>query len=105
MTAPRATHDFAAGGLPAALEFLKGIRSGLRALRFVRVWKDHLHIIDVNHDYFEIRGIGYREPDVAALLLNLNAAFNPETVHNEIDAEYKEFGLGKCHPWAYDRVM
>ena len=28
-------------------------------LRKVRVWKDKLHIIDVNKDYFEMRGIGY----------------------------------------------
>ena len=39
------------------------------------------------------------------LLHNLNTAFNPETIHNEIDAEYKEFGAGKRHPWAHDRVM
>jgi len=105
MNAPKATHDYAPGGLAAALEFLKRIRAELRALRCVRVGKDFLRVLDVNHDYFEVRGVGYRDADVIALLQNLNAAFNPETVPNEIDAEYKEFGVGKCTPWAYDRVM
>ncbi len=45
------------------------------------------------------------DADVVPLLHNLNAAFNPDTVHQVIGAEYKEFGAGKCHPWAHDRVM
>jgi len=102
---PRATHDYAEGGLPAALEFLKRTRNALRMLRWVRVFKDRLHVIDVNHDFFEVRGIGYPDADVVSLLHNLNTAFNPETIHNETDAEYKEFGAGKRYPWAHDRVM
>ena len=98
-------HVYTEAGLPAALEFLKRTRSELRMLRWVRVWKDRLHIIDVNRDYFEMSGIGYRDADIIPLLQNLNTAFNPETIHNEIDAEYKEFGTGKCDPWAYNRVM
>jgi hypothetical protein len=105
MSTPLATHDYTAGGLAAALEFLKRTRNELRMLRWVRVWKDRVQIIDVNHDSFEVRGIGYRDADVVPLLTNLNTAFNPETIHNEVEAEYKEFGTGKCHPWAYDRVM
>jgi len=105
MTTPRATHDYVPGGLDAALEFLKRTRNELRTLRTVRVWKDYLHIIDVNHDYFEVRGLGYKDADVVPLLRNLNTAFNPETIHNDIDAEYKEFGAGNRYPWAYDRVM
>jgi hypothetical protein len=105
MTAPVATHDFTPGGIDAALEFLKRTRSELRTLRKVRVWKDHVNVIDVNHDYFELRGIGYRDADVVPLLQNINVAFNPETIHNEVEAEYKEFGAGNRYPWAYDRVM
>ncbi len=105
MTTPRATHDYAPGGLPAALEFLKRTRNELRTLRWVRVWKDRLHVIDVNHDCFEVRGVGYADADVVPLLQNLNTAFNPETIHQETDAEYKEFGAGKRYPWAHDRVM
>src|SRR5205807_4494352 len=59
MSTPLATHDYTAGGLDAALEFLKRTRSELRTLRKVRVWKDKLHIIDVNKDFFEVRGLGY----------------------------------------------
>jgi hypothetical protein len=105
MTTPLASHEYVPGGLDAALEFLKRTRNELRTLRWVRVWKDHFHIIDVNHDYFEVRGLGYKDADIIPLLRNLNTAFNPETIHNDIDAEYKEFGTGNRYPWAYDRVM
>ncbi len=105
MTTPRATHDYTPGGLDAALTFLKRTGAELRALYRVRVWKDHIHIIDVNHDYFEVRGLGYVDADVIPLLQNVNTAFNPETIHTVIEAEYKEFGAGRRYPWAHDRVM
>src|SRR6516164_8125455 len=105
MAEPLATHDYTAGELQAALEFLKRTRSELRSLRKVRIWKDHIHIIDVNKDYFEIRGIGYQDADIIPLLRNINTAFNPQTIHEPIDAEYKEFDTGRRHPWAEDRVM
>ena len=105
MTAPLAIHEYTLGGLPAALEFLKRTRSELRTLRKVRIWADKLHIIDVNKDYFEIRGIGYPDEDIVPLLRNLNTAFNPQTIHEPTTAEYKEFDTGRRHPWAEDRVM
>jgi hypothetical protein len=105
MSTPRATHTWTPGGLPAALEFLKRLRSELRMLRCVRVWKDRFQVIDVNRDYFEVVGVGYPDADIVPLLQNLQTAFNPETIHNEVASEYKEFNLGKCTPWAYDRVM
>jgi hypothetical protein len=105
MIAPLAIHDYTPGELDAALEFLKRTRSELRELHRVRVWKDHVHIIDVNKDYFEMRGIGYLDPDVSPLLRSINTAFNPETIHNVIEAEYKEFGAGRRFPWAHDRVL
>ena len=105
MAGPLAVHDFVQGGLEAALEFLKRTRSELRSLRKVRVWKDKLYIIDVNKDYFEIRGIGYGDADVAPLLRNINTAFNPQTIHAPVEVDYKEFDTGRRHPWAEDRVM
>jgi hypothetical protein len=105
MSAPLATHDYAPGGLDAALEFLKRTRWELRQLRKVRIWPQKLHIIDVNKDYFEIRGIGYADADIIPLLKSVNAAFNPATIHNAVDDEYKEFDTGRRHPWAEDRVM
>jgi len=105
MTAPRATHDYVPGGLDAALEFLKRTRSELRTLRKVRLWKDKFHVLDVNKDYFEIRGIGYPDADIVPLLRNLNTAFNPQTLHEPVADEYKEFDTGRRHPWAEDRVM
>jgi hypothetical protein len=105
MTLPLATHDYTVGGLDAALAFVKRTRAELRTLRRVRVWKDKLHIIDVNKDYFEVRGLGYADADVVPLLQNINTAFNPQTIHEPIDAEYKEYDTGRRYPWAYDRVM
>src|SRR6266852_7413740 len=105
MSGPLAVHEFVQGGLEAALEFLKRTRSELRSLRKVRVWKDKLHIIDVNKDYFEIRGIGYGDADIVPLLRNINTAFNPQTIHEVTDLEFKEFDTGRRHPWAEDRVM
>jgi hypothetical protein len=35
----------------------------------------------------------------------VNAAFDPATIHDPTDAEYKEFLTGRRFPWAHDRVM
>ena len=105
MTAPLATHEYAPGGLAAAMEFLKRTRSELRTLRKTRVWRDKLHIIDVNKDYFEIRGVGYPDADIVPLLRQVNTAFDHASIQEPIDADYKEFGAGRRYPWAHDRVM
>jgi hypothetical protein len=104
-TDPLATHDFTAGNLDAVLEFLKRTRAELRALHRIRLWPDRLRVIDVNKDCFEVRGLGYGNPEVAAVLRHLNAAFDPQTIHEPIREEFKEFGAGRRHPWAEDRVM
>jgi hypothetical protein len=105
MSEPLATHDYAADTPEAAQEFLKRTRAELRDLRFVRLWKDRFWVIDVNKDVFEIRGIGYADAGVVPLLRMINAAFNPQTLHEPTDAEYKEFKTGRRYPWAHDRVM
>jgi hypothetical protein len=105
MSDPLASHDYTPGGIEAALEFLKRTRWELRSLRKVRVWTDRLQIIDVNGDYFEVRGVGYPQPEIVPLLRAVNTAFDPLTIHNPIDQEYKELATGRRHPWAEDRVM
>ena len=105
MSTPRATHVHEPGNLAPTFEFIKRTRSELRNLRKVRLWKDKFQIIDVNKDFFEIQGIGYPEAEIIPLLRMINTAFNPETIHNPTDAEYKEFDTGRRHPWAEDRVM
>ena len=105
MSAPLAIHEFVVGELPYALEFLKRTRWELRELRMVRVWIDHLHVLDVNKDFFELRGVGYPDTDVVALLRAVNTAFDPVTIHDPTSAEYKEFLTGRRHTWAEDRVM
>jgi hypothetical protein len=105
MTAPLATHDYTPGGLDAALEFLKRTRWELRSLRKVRVWKDRLQILDVNGDFFEVRGVGYPDADIVPLLRAVNTAFDPLTVHAATRMEYKELATGRRHTWAEDRVM
>lgn len=105
MVQPLATHVYKPGALDAALEFLKRTRWELRQLRRVRVWRDRLEIFDVNKDAFEVRGVGYADPDVVPLLRMVNAAFDPKTVHEPVAVDYKEFDTGRRHPWAEDRVM
>lgn len=105
MSTPLATHDHSSNNLPAALEFLKRTRWELRDLRMVRVWRDKLQILDVNRDYFEIRGVGYPDADIVPLLRAVNTAFDPATIHDPTDLEYKEFKTGRRHTWAEDRVM
>src|SRR5262249_17663760 len=105
MAEPKATHDYTAGGLEAALAFLKRTRSELRTLRKARVWKDRLQVFDVNKDCFEVRGVGYGDADIVPLLRAANTAFDPQKVHEPTELEFKEFDTGRRHPWAEDRVM
>src|SRR5262245_49683229 len=104
-SAPKATHDHQPGRVDEVLEFLKRTRSELRSLQKVRVWKDRVHVIDVNKDYFEIRGLGYLDTDIVPVLQNINTAFNKDTIHNPTGEEYKEFNAGRRYTWAQDRVM
>ena len=105
MSEPLATFDYARDGLAAALEFLKRTRWELRSLRYARVWKDRLRVIDVNGDSFEVRGVGYPDADIVPLLRSVNTAFDPATIHDPTDQEYKQLATGRRHPWAEDRVM
>lgn len=105
MTVPLAIHDYTPGGLDAAIEFVKRTRAELRQLRRVRVWRDRLQIFDINGDSFELRGVGYADTDIVPLLRMINTAYNPRTLHEPTDAEYKEYDTGRRYTWAQDRVM
>ena len=105
MTAPLAVHEYRQGGMDAALEFLERTRPELRLLRMVRLGKDFFRVFDVNGDSFEIRGLGYLDPAVIPLLDDVNAAYDPDTIHRPTDVEYKELKTGRRRPWAEDRVM
>jgi hypothetical protein len=105
MTPAKASFAHQAGQLPATLEFLKRTRFEMRDLRRVRLWPDKIHIIDINHDFFEITGLGYADADVVPVLRAVNTAFNPETIHQPATTEYKEFDTGRRYAWAQDRVL
>jgi hypothetical protein len=105
MPDPVAIHDYQPEHESAALEFLKRARWDLRMLRKVHVYTDRFQVIDVNGDCLEVRGIGYRDAAITGLLRAVNTAFDPATIHNPTDAEYKEFATGRRHAWAEDRVM
>ena len=62
--APLAIHDFHPSELPAVVEFLKRARSELRSLHRALVWADEFQVFDINRDYFQIRGIGYGDPEI-----------------------------------------
>jgi hypothetical protein len=102
---PVAEHSYQPGTIKEALEFLKRTRSELRMLRKVRIWQDRFQVIDINGDFFEIRGIGYPTAEIIILLDAVNTAFNRETIHEATDHEYKEFKTGRRYTWAADRVM
>lgn len=105
MVSPLSTHDHTSAELNLSLEFLKRARWELRELRKVWVWKDRLQIFDVNKDYLEIRGVGYPDAEIVPMLWALNAAFDPQTIHDPIALEYKEFFTGRRDAWAANRVM
>jgi hypothetical protein len=105
MSAPLATHDFTPGGADAAREFLKRTRWELRMLRKVRVYADRLEVFDINGDVFLVMGVGYPDADIIPLLRAVNTAFDPLTIHDPTNLEYKELLTGRRHCWAEDRVM
>jgi hypothetical protein len=105
MADPLAMHDFADGGLDAAIAFFRRTRSELRTLRLVQVSIQWVRLFDVNGDYFELRGLGYAEPEIVPLLKSFDTPFNPESIHAPVAAPYKEFKTGRRYPWAADRVM
>src|SRR5687767_11830658 len=103
--APLATHEYQPGDVEAALQFLKRTRAELRSLRKALVYADRLQVIDINGDSFEVRNIGYADADIVSLLREVNAAFDPQRVHEPTTAPCKVYGTGRRHPWAEDRVM
>ena len=100
-----AKHDFSDGDLKAALAFFRRTRNELRALRKVRVSTEWVRLFDINGDYFELKGLGYPDQQIVAVLKSFDTPFKPESIHTPIDAEYKEFETGRRYPWAADRVM
>jgi hypothetical protein len=93
------------GKLDDVLQFLKRTRSELRMIRKALVFRDRVHVVDINGDWFEVLGVGYPDADVVPVLRAVNTAFNIGTIHNETSDEYKEFGAGRRYTWAADRVM
>ncbi|MCH2571705.1 MAG: hypothetical protein VX435_11960 [Planctomycetota bacterium] len=102
---PRAHHDHVVEDLEATMLFLKRTRTELRQLRKVRVWTDRVNVIDVNGDFFEIRGMGYLDGQVVEVLDTINAAYKKDQIHFTCDLPYKEFKTGRRYAWAADRVM
>ena len=102
---PLASFDFQSRDLDAALEFLKRTRNELRMLRKVRVWSDRFRVYDINGDCFEIVGVGYPDVPIREILDAVHTAYNPDSIHTEVHADFKEFKTGKRRPWAEDRVM
>jgi hypothetical protein len=103
MSEPLATHEHS--DLDLTLEFLKRTRWELRSLRKVHVYRGRVHILDVNGDSFEVRGVGYPDADIVPILQAINTAFDPTKVHELTAGEYKEYFTGRRHAWAEDRVM
>ena len=102
---PLASFEFQDGEVDKVLEFLKRTRSELRMLRMVRVWRDRVQVLDINGDLFEVRGLGYPDPDVVPVLDAINTAYKRKLIHQPTDDDYKQFKTGRRYAWAADRVM
>ena len=102
---PIASFQYKNGKRDEVLEFLKRTRSELRMLRMVRVWRNRLRVLDVNGDAFEVLGLGYPDADIVAVLDAVNTAYRHDAIHQETDAEFKQFKTGRRYAWAADRVM
>ena len=102
---PRAHHDHVVEDLEATMLFLKRTRTELRQLRKVRVWTDRVNVIDVNGDFFEIRGMGYLDGQVVEVVDTINAAYKKDQIQFTCDLTYKEFKTARRYAWAADRVM
>jgi len=105
MSEPKATYEHQPGEIAGSIDFLNRTRNELRELRKVRAYSDKLQVIDINGDYFEVTGAGYPDEDVVPLLQHINTNFNPKTIHEPVDEEFKEFKTGRRRAWAEDRVM
>jgi hypothetical protein len=102
---PLASFQYAPGRLDDVLLFLKRTRDELSELRMVRVWTDRVVVYDVNHDAFEILGLGYQDSDIIPALDSVNAVYKNDSIHDAAPGPYKEFKTGRRYPWARDRVM
>src|SRR3569623_3272996 len=94
-----ASFGFKSGGLEEALEFLKRLRSELRMVRKVRVYRDRVQIVDVNGDWFEIEGLGYPDAEIVPVLSAVNAAFKRESIHRPTADVFLVFCVGWCFVW------
>jgi hypothetical protein len=74
-------------------------------LRKVRAYREHVQVVDVNGDWFEILGLGYPDADIEPVLRAVNAAFNRDTIHSEVNDEFKELNAGRRYPWAADLLL
>ncbi len=97
--------EYRPGALQEVYDFMQQMRYTFRTQRMVRVYTDRLEVFDVNGDAYEIRGLGYPDADVTAVLDALNAVYRKDVVHAPIDRPYKEFKTGRRYTWANDRVM
>lgn len=102
---PEASTHYAPGQLEDVLTFLKRTRTELSELRLVRVWPNRLEVVDVNGRMFEVQGLGYPMPDIVPVLDAVNAVYRRDSIHNAVDAQFKQFKTGRRYPWAADRVM
>jgi hypothetical protein len=100
-----ATHVHEPSAPDRSLAFLRRARSELRPLRRAYLWKDRVQICDINRDAFEVIGLGYPDAEVLPLLQEINASYDPATIHQPPTTDPKELTLSRRHPWAEDRVM
>src|SRR5437660_3563 len=71
----------------------------------VLAWAAAQDRVLITNDRNTMVGVAYPDADVVPILRAVNTAFDPVTIHEPTDAEYKEFLTGRRYTWAHDRVM
>ncbi len=89
------------------IAFFRREAASLRTLRRLLISREKTTVLDVNRDGIEFPGLTYGSTALEDLLRELGVVFVAETLHDPDSAPggVKEFSLGACWPWGYERIL
>jgi hypothetical protein len=89
------------------IAFFRREAASLRTLRKLIVSREKTTVLDVNRDGIEFPGLTYGSETLEELLRELGVVFVADTLHDPAAAPggVKEFSLGACWPWGYERIL
>ncbi len=92
---------------PAVIAFFRREAVNLRTLRRLVISREKTMVLDVNRDGIEFPGLTYGSAALEDLLREVGVVFAADTLHdpNTTPGGVKEFSLGACWPWGYERIL